>query len=83
MPTIKTAVSIEQSLFLRAEEFASSRKVSRSRVVALALEEYLHRQENLELLEKINAAYDVAPDLDEQGQLKSAQRSFRKMLDEW
>ena len=83
MPNVKTAISLEQNLFLRAEEFAHSQKLSRSRVVALALEDYLRRQENLALLERINASYDDAPDPDEERHLKATQRSFRRVLDEW
>ena len=83
MPNVKTAISLEQNLFLRAEEFAHSQKLSRSRVVALALEDYLRRQENVALLERINASYDDTPDPDEEKRLKAAQRSFRKVLDEW
>lgn len=83
MPNVKTAVSLEQNLFLRAEEFAQSQKVSRSRVVALALEEYLQRQENLALLEKINASYEDKPDSEEEKHLRAAQRSFLKVADRW
>ncbi len=83
MPSIKTAISLEQNLFLRAEEFANSQKVSRSHVVALALEEYLRRQENLALLERINASYDDMPDPEEEKHLKAAQKSFLKVADRW
>ncbi len=83
MPSVKTAISLERNLFLRAEEFANSQKVSRSRVVALALEEYLRRQENLALLERINASYDDTPDPEEEKHLKAAQRSFLKVADRW
>jgi metal-responsive CopG/Arc/MetJ family transcriptional regulator len=83
MPTVKTAISLEQDLFSRAEEFASSQKLSRSRVVSLALEEYLRRQENLALLEKINASYDDTPDPEEEKHLRAAQRSFLKVADKW
>ena len=83
MPNVKTAISLEQNLFLRAEEFAHSQNLSRSRVVALALEDYLRRQENSALLEKINAAYDDTPDPEEEKSLTASQRAFRKVLDEW
>ena len=83
MPTVKTAISLEQDLFQRADQHAVSQKISRSRVMALALEDYLRRQENLALLEKINAAYDDQPDPDEEKRLKAAQKSFSKVLDEW
>ena len=83
MPNIKTAISLEQNLFLRAEEFAHSQKLSRSRIVAIALEEYLRRQENLALLEQINASYDDTPDPEEEKHLWAAQRAFLKVADKW
>lgn len=83
MPNIKTAISLDQGLFEQVDELACSLKVSRSRVFALAIEDYLRRQENRKLLERINAAYDDTPDLEEDRQLKAAQRSFRKVLDQW
>lgn len=83
MPNIKIAISLEQNLFEQVEELAHSQNISRSRVVALALEEYLRRQENLALLERINAAYDDAPDPEKEQLLKLSQRSLHKVLDEW
>jgi len=62
MDTIKTAVSVNKSLFEQAEELAREMKVSRSRLYALALEEYIRRQENQAMLAQINAVY--ADDLD-------------------
>ena len=57
MQSIKTAISIQKSLFEEAESLAYKMKVSRSRLFALALEEYIHRQQSRELLAQINAAY--------------------------
>ena len=83
MPNIKTAISLEQSLFEQVEELACTLKVSRSRVFALAVEDYLRRQENRRLLEEINAAYDDAPDPEKEQFLKLSRQSLHKVLDEW
>lgn len=83
MAIVKTAISLEQELFQRANTLACSLKVSRSRIVALALEDYLRRQENIALLERINASYDDTPDLEEEKHLRAAQRSFLKIADKW
>ncbi len=45
-------------------------------------EEYLHRQENLALLEKLNASHD-GTDPETERFLKASQRAFRKVQDEW
>ncbi len=83
MAIVKTAISLEQDLFRKTDELASSRSISRSRVVALALEEYHRRQENLALLEKINAAYDGTPDPGNEKALKASQKAFSRVLDTW
>ena len=46
MAIIKTAVSIESGLFEKAEKAAQNLKVSRSRLFALALDNYLTQLEN-------------------------------------
>ncbi len=57
MASIKTAVSIPQPLFTEAEALADRLGVSRSRLYAKALAEYMEHHENERLLEMINAAY--------------------------
>ena len=41
------------------------------------------RQENLALLEKINAAYDDTPDSESEKASKASQKVFVNVLDEW
>jgi metal-responsive CopG/Arc/MetJ family transcriptional regulator len=66
MSIVKTAVSLPVDVFERAEALARSLRTSRSRLYALALEEYLRRHEEERLVERINAACDDAvPDSDE------------------
>lgn len=65
MANVKTAISLQKSLFEQAEALASEMKISRSRLVALALEEFIRRQ-NQQLMDKINASYPEPPDSQEQ-----------------
>lgn len=81
MANVKTAISLEDSLFKRAEALAKKLGISRSRLFALALEEFLQRRQNQQLLEQINAAYDDAPDPEEQILLQAAQRSHRRVVE--
>jgi len=84
MQTIKTAISLHKSLFEQAEGLARKLKVSRSRLFVLALEDYLKRQENRELLAQINAAYADEPDAAEQTLLRKHRRQHRRMVEgEW
>jgi metal-responsive CopG/Arc/MetJ family transcriptional regulator len=64
MSTVKTAISLEKSLFEEMNELARQMKVSRSRVFSLAAQEFIRRQQNSTLLEQINAAYDDLSDED-------------------
>jgi metal-responsive CopG/Arc/MetJ family transcriptional regulator len=58
MATIKTAISLQVSLFEQIKDLARDLNVSRSQLVALALEEFVRRHQNQQLLESINRAYD-------------------------
>jgi metal-responsive CopG/Arc/MetJ family transcriptional regulator len=84
MSNIKTAISLQKPLFDRLEALASQMKVSRSRLLALALEEFIRRRENQQLLEKINKAYEDAPDAIEQTHLRKKRRLHREVVEgEW
>lgn len=84
MATVKTAISIQESLFERAEILACEMKISRSRLFALALEDFIRRYENQQLLERINAAYDDTPDPSEQALRRRMRRQHRRIVEgEW
>ena len=84
MPTVKTAISLEQDLMAKVQEVACTMNISRSRVFALAVEDFVRRQENRKLLEKIDAAYEGEPDPEDQIRLTASRRSFRKLIEgEW
>jgi metal-responsive CopG/Arc/MetJ family transcriptional regulator len=84
MSIIKTAVSLPEPLFEQAEALASRLKVSRSRLVVLALEEYIERHENQQLFDQLNRAYQDAPDPDEQAALLRLRRAQRRLVEgEW
>ncbi len=76
---MKIELSIPKSLFEQAENLARKMKVSRSRLVAMALEDYIQRQQNRELLAQINRAYADEPDLTEQ-MLRSKARSTHQRI---
>jgi metal-responsive CopG/Arc/MetJ family transcriptional regulator len=70
--TIKTAVSLPKALFKRAEELAQEMTVSRSRLIALALQDYIKRKEQERYRASIDAAYGQGPDEEEQAWLDTA-----------
>jgi len=61
MTVVKTAISLEASLFDQINELTRELEVSRSRFFALAAQEFIARHENRKLLDALNAAYDDLP----------------------
>ncbi|MFO7970786.1 MAG: CopG family transcriptional regulator [Desulfobacterales bacterium] len=84
MANIKTAISIEKPLFEQVDDLAHELKTSRSRIFALAAQEFLQRHKNQKLLEAINDAYDDIPDeIDESLKLMRRSRHLKMMKDQW
>ena len=84
MANIKTAISLQESLFKQVEGLARKMKISRSRLFAIALEDYLHRQQNRQLLDQINAAHQGEPDSSEKTRSKGMRRVQRRIVEsEW
>lgn len=82
MATIKTAISIQKALFDQIDSLAREMKVSRSRVIALAIERYIREQQDRQLFDKINAACEAAsPDKAEQEQLRHMRRHQKRLVE--
>lgn len=82
MAHVKTAISIEESLFKEADELATEMNTSRSKLFAMAISEFLQRQKNQQLFEKINAAYDDTPDASERKQQQAMKVKYHQLLEE-
>lgn len=83
MQNIKTAISIQRSLFEQAETLARRMKISRSRLFVLALEDYIRRQQNRELLNQINAAYADETETERNARRKMKRTHRRIVEGEW
>ncbi len=84
MANIKTAISIQESLFEKVEQLARDLQVPRSHIFVLAVEEYIRRQENQRLLARINEAYSDEPEAGEQKRLRQMRSSHRRIVEgEW
>lgn len=82
--SIKTGVSIPRSLFEQAEAFAHRMNLSRSRLFSMALEDYLQRQRDRELLAQINEVYADGLDEEERTLLHLASHAHRQLVEgEW
>jgi len=65
MAGVKTAISLDEELFNKITRLAHDMHVSRSRLVAVALKDYLQKLENQALLARLNDAYRDQPDEEE------------------
>jgi len=84
MSSIKTAVSLDQSLFDQADALAQEMHLSRSRLFVLALEDFIQRHENRRLQTRLNDAYEGETDPPEGVRLRTMRRYQREVVGgEW
>ena len=84
MSSVKTAISLDQSLFEEADALAQELRLSRSRLFVLALEDFIRRHQNRQLQAQLNEAYEGEPDLAESVHLRGMRRYHREVVGgEW
>jgi metal-responsive CopG/Arc/MetJ family transcriptional regulator len=84
MANVKTAISLQESLFEQVEALADEMKISRSRAFALVVEDFVRRHQNRRLLERINDAYTNIPDPAEETLRQRMRRQHRRIVrGEW
>jgi metal-responsive CopG/Arc/MetJ family transcriptional regulator len=81
MANVKTAISLQQSLFEQVDALAQELQISRSRLFVLAVEAFIQRYQNRQLLEAINEAYDDLPDAEEQALRDRMRQQHRRMVE--
>jgi len=83
--TVKTAISIQKSLFEQAENLAQELNVSRSELFGLAIETYVKNRQNQILLQEINKAYSDEQDpTSDKVRLSKMRKQHRKIVrDKW
>ncbi len=72
MPNVKTAISMEEPLFKEVDALAREMRLPRSQLFVKAVEEFIERHRNQQLLQKINEAYADEPD--------PAERDYRSRM---
>ncbi len=83
MTHIKTAISLQKDLLEQVENLAREMKVSRSRLFVLAIEAYIRRQQNEQLLADINQAYPDTPETaEDMERIHHLSRTHRRVVDE-
>ena len=81
MVNVKTAISLQRSLFEQVDALAQELQISRSHLFVLAVEAFLQRYQNRQLLEAINEAYDDLPDAEEQALRDRMRQQHRRMVE--
>ncbi len=81
MAIVKTAISIQESLYERADDLARRLHLSRSQLYARALDDFLKKHESRRLLDAINSALDDEPDPEEKERLAGMRRIQRKRVE--
>ncbi|MCA9936318.1 MAG: hypothetical protein KC415_20435 [Anaerolineales bacterium] len=81
MANVKTAISLEKPLLEQVDEAAQELGIPRSHLFVLAVEEFLQRRENQQLLDAINAAYVDSPDPEEEARMAAMQRKQRELVE--
>ncbi len=82
MANVKTAISLPEPLFEQAESLAHELNTSRSHLFVLALEEFIRRHQNRQLLQQLNAAYGEGLDLEEERLLRAMRHSYRHLVED-
>ena len=80
MATTKIVISLEESLLRRVDELASELQMSSSRLFVTAVEEFIQRHQNQQLLAALNAAYDEEPEFSEDTTRDAWQRKHRRSI---
>lgn len=82
MSFMKTAISIDEDLFRKAEKLSTKLRVSRSQLFAQALEYLIDRSETLEVIQRLNEVYGQKQP-DDDVVTAASKRKMRKVVDKW
>lgn len=82
MPFMKTAISIDENLFHKAEKLSAKLHVSRSQLFAQALEYLIDRSETLEIIQKLNEVYGQN-DAETKAFSKSGKKRMKGIVGKW
>jgi metal-responsive CopG/Arc/MetJ family transcriptional regulator len=77
---LKTAISIDESLLREADGTARLMGVSRSRLFAMALDDFLRRRRAAQMLTQLNEVYSSGADPAEARLLKEIKAKVRRTL---
>ena len=77
---VKTEISWRNSLFEKVETLAGELKVNRSRLVEIAVQEFIERDETGRMLAALNEVYEDGPDEGDRAIEGGIQEYHRKLM---
>lgn len=80
-PSVKTAISLQRSLYEQVDKLAREMSLPRSQVFVLALEAYVARHQSRVLLQQINTAFSDTPEKNEVRRQKAMRRSHKHIVE--
>jgi metal-responsive CopG/Arc/MetJ family transcriptional regulator len=81
MATVKTAISIQKSLFERVNSLAEELEMPRSQLFVLAISEFIERYENRGMLNALNEVYGNESDQAEEPLCEAMRRRHRALVE--
>jgi len=82
MSYMKTAISIDENLYRKAEKLSTKLNLSRSQLFAQALEYLLEKSETLEIIQKLNEVYGPN-DMETKHTTRVAKRKMKGIVGKW
>ncbi len=79
--TVKTAISMQKELFEQVNQLAEELHVSRSKLFVMAVQDFIKKNENHDILSQINKAFSDYPDASELKNHNSMQKKHRENLE--
>ena len=79
MSTVKTAISIDSSLFDQAEKLSQQLSLSRSQLFSIAVQEFIQRNRSRRMFDALNKAYADDATVEEKKLLQAIKRKQGKL----
>jgi metal-responsive CopG/Arc/MetJ family transcriptional regulator len=85
MGSTRVTIRMDALLFRQAEDTARKLNVSRSRLFAMAMEEFLKRRKTQEIIDQLNAVYGAPPTEEDRQFVRAAEAAMARLTkdDKW
>ncbi len=84
MAYVKTAISIDEELFNKAEKLSAKLHVSRSQFFSQAVEYMINKNESLNIIKRLNEIYSDKDVLEEQKKLADfSKKRLKGLVERW